>query len=357
MKTMQSKPSGIRRDWARRSSTPPKAVGGSGQDLVKLSYLKEGPELPLVIEPKLRSVDLFEWVKDNREFVEEKLLKVGGLLFRGFGIHGHEDFSKFLEAASIPLLYYREGATPRTQVDGKVYTSTEFPPDERIALHNELCYVVTWPMKILFFADVPAEERGATPIADVRKVFKRLSPSTREKFVDKGWMLVRNFGAGFGPSWQGSYRVETREELEEYLSGADISFEWRDPDDPKLLRTRQVRPAIAKHPKTKETVWFNHISFWHDSNLEKNLRETLLSEFAKDELPYSTYYGDGSPIPDEVATELAEAYDQETVIFPWQEGDLLLLDNMLVAHGRDSFRGERRILAAMGEACSDRGLS
>jgi alpha-ketoglutarate-dependent taurine dioxygenase len=73
---------------------------------------------------------------------------------------------------------------------------------------------------------------------------------------------------------------------------------------------------------------------------------------AEADLPYNTYYGDGSQIEDAVVEEIREAYRQETVYFPWQVGDLLLLDNMLIAHGRNSYTGARRILAAMGEAYS-----
>jgi alpha-ketoglutarate-dependent taurine dioxygenase len=51
-----------------------------------------------------------------------------------------------------------------------------------------------------------------------------------------------------------------------------------------------------------------------------------------------------------VVEELRQAYQQETVSFPWQSGDVLMLENMLVAHGRESYSGERKILAAMGEA-------
>jgi hypothetical protein len=47
-----------------------------------------------------------------------------------------------------------------------------------------------------------------------------------------------------------------------------------------------------------------------------------------------------------------EAYRQETVTFPWQEGDILMLDNMLVAHGRSPFVGSRKIAVGMSETYS-----
>jgi hypothetical protein len=66
--------------------------------------------------------------------------------------------------------------------------------------------------------------------------------------------------------------------------------------------------------------------------------------------PYAnTYYGDGSPIEPKVLDQLRAAYNAETVSFPWQKGDLLMLDNMLVAHGRSPFVGPRQILVGMAE--------
>jgi alpha-ketoglutarate-dependent taurine dioxygenase len=42
-------------------------------------------------------------------------------------------------------------------------------------------------------------------------------------------------------------------------------------------------------------------------------------------------------------------YREAAVCFAWQKGDLLMVDNMLVAHGRAPFTGPRRILVAMAE--------
>ncbi len=344
----------IRKSWAaKRAALRPKPVGESQADWVKTSFPKSDKTLPLLVEPKMKSVDLFDWIESNRERIKIDLRAYGGILFRGFGLRGEDDFHRALEVTGVPLMHYIEGATPRTKVDKKVYTSTEFPADQSIALHNELNYVKTWPMKIFFYCDIAAAEGGETPIADVRRVFERLDPEIRESFIEKGWMLVRNFGDGLGPTWQTSYRVNTKEELAEYFQGADISYEWKDDEH---LRTRQVRPAVARHLETGEIAWFNHVAFWHVSSLSKGLRDLLLREKEVEDLPYSTYYGDGTPIEDSVVAALREAYDEETVAIPWQEGDFLMLDNMLVAHGRKPFKGERRVLTAMGEPCSDRNL-
>ncbi len=178
---------------------------------------------------------------------------------------------------------------------------------------------------------------------------RRIDPAVRDRFVEKGWMYLRNFGSGFGLDWPTVFQTDDRGEVEEHCRRGGIECEWR-PDG--NLRTRAVRPAVAEHPVTGETVWFNHATFFHVSTLEPALRETLLEQFSQEDLPTNTFYGDGSPIEPEVLDSLRDAYRSETVRFPWQEGDLLLLDNMLVAHGREPFEGERLVLVGMAEPVS-----
>jgi amino acid adenylation domain-containing protein len=333
-------------DFKKFKKTQPKALSLDQGELIKKRHLSSAAAIPLVLEPQLEFLDLAGWLKNNWQSVEADLLKHGAVLFRGFDVPDQAAFTRVVAATDVPLMKYMEGATPRSELGGKVYTSTEYPPDQSIALHNELTYVMTWPMKIWFYCLQPAQEQGETPIADVRNVMRRLDPAIAERFAEKGWLLVRNFGEGLSLPWQTSFHLQSKMELEAYCRRANIEWHWK-PDDG--LQTRQRRPAIAKHPVTGEMVWFNHVAFWHVSSLEPELREAMLALFGEENLSYNTYYGDGTAIEDSVIAEIREAYRQETRTFPWQHGDILMLDNMLVAHGRNPFAGPRRILVAMGE--------
>ncbi len=318
----------------------------SQQELITESFLKFDVNLPLVITPKFSDFNLLTWAENNQEFIINKLLKYGGILFRNFAIKQKDDFEQFVSAVCPQLMPYTESSTPRTKLSEKVYTSTEFPADQTIALHNESSYASTYPMKICFCCIEPANQGGETPIADVRKVFQRIHPRIRDRFQEKGWMLVRNYGNGFGLPWQKVFHTTDKAVMEEYCRNASILVEWKDNN---RLRTRQIRPAIVQHPKTGEMVWFNHVVFWNVSSLQTQFREQFLSEFTEEDLPYNTYYGDGCPIEDSVIAEIREIYQQEMIIYPWQKGDILMLDNMLIAHGRKPYSGTRKVLTAMGE--------
>lgn len=314
--------------------------------LVREGFLPEGARLPLVVEPGVEGVDLLSWAAANRDYVRARLAGPGAILFRGFGVRGPEAFEQFVRRVSDEPLEYRERSSPRHRVAGNVYTSTDYPARETILLHNENSYQQVWPQKLFFFCATPSETGGETPLADVRRVLGRISPETRERFRARGVMYVRNYDEGLGLDWREVFQTEDRAAVGRYCAAAGIAAEWGEGD---RLRTRQVAQAVARHPQTGEEVWFNHAAFFHVSRLDARVREALLGAVGEEHLPNNAFYGDGGPIEPAALAEVAAAYDAETVAFPWRAGDILMIDNMLVAHGRRPYTGARRILVAMTE--------
>jgi alpha-ketoglutarate-dependent taurine dioxygenase len=324
-----------------------KTISVSQEGLARLSYL-DGEKLPLVIQPAMEGVDLRSWCVSQRQFIEAGLLKHGAILFRQFGIHSPTEFEDLIKAVCGELLDYSYASTPRSQVAGKVYTSTEYPPDQSIPLHNEMSYASNWPMKIWFLCINAAERGGETPLADSRKVFQRIAPEVRDVFQRKQVMYVRNYNDVLDLPWQSVFQTTDKSVVESYCRQAGIEFEWQSND---RLKTWQVCPATATHPHTGEQAWFNQAHLFHVSSLKTEVRESLLATFAEEELPRNAYHGDGSPIDPAMLDEVREAYLQEEVTFPWRAGDILLLDNVLAAHGRRPYTPPRRIVVGMAEPC------
>ncbi|MEH2037881.1 TauD/TfdA family dioxygenase [Nostoc sp.] len=324
-----------------------KALNVDENELIKTEYLNHSPNLPLVIKPAVKGVDLLTWAKINREFIQAELLKYTAILFRGFNITSIEEFEQIIAAICKEALEYRYRASPRTQVAGRIYTSTDYPADQSIFPHNEHAYSPTFPLKIFFFCSIPPAQGGETPIGNCRQVFANIDPKIKERFIEKQVMYMRNFGDGFGLPWQTVFQSTDKAKVEEYCSKNRIDFEWKAGDK---LRTRQVGPAIIQHPTTGEMVWFNHATFFHVSTLEAKIRNSLVSSFKEEDLPTNTYYGDGSVIEPEVLEHLRQAYQQQMVSFTWEEGDVLMLDNMLAIHARNPFVAPRKILVGMAES-------
>ncbi len=318
-------------------------------ELIQKTPLMPEIALPLLIKPTVEGVNLVAWAANNRELITTYLLQHGGILFRNFQIKEVAEFEQFIQTVAGELLEYRDRSSPRSPIQGNIYTSTDHPADQSIFLHSENSYAAIWPLKIFFYCVTPAQQGGETPIADTRKVYQRIDPKIRDRFAQKQIMYVRNFGDGFGLPWQTVFQTTNPKDVEAFCQNNDIEFEWKPGNK---LRTRQTRPAIAKHPHTDEMVWFNHAVFFHISTLEPTIRQALLAEFSEEELPHNTYYGDGSSIEPEILDKIRAAYQQETIIFPWQPGDILMLDNMLTAHGRKPFLGNRKIVVGMAEPFS-----
>lgn len=323
-----------------------KAVTVSQGRLVAEACPQDGSLLPLIIQPAVDGVNVEQWVRQNREGIERSLRRHGAILFRNFGVLTAERFARFVAAVTDDMIEYRERSSPRSQVGDKVYTSTDYPPDQHIFLHNEHSYSKTFPLKLFFGCVRAAQEGGETPLADTRRVMRHISQKVMERFAEKKWMYVRNFGDGFGLPWQTVFQTTDRAAVEKYCRRAGVEYEWKEGN---RLKTRQVRPATATHPRTGETLWFNHITFFHISTLEAGTREALQAEFRDEDLPNNTYYGDGSAIEASVMEELREAYRKEMVVFPWQEGDVIVLDNMMTAHGRKPYAGPREVIFSMAE--------
>ncbi len=326
-----------------------KTVRVSDEGLVQENALLPDRALPWLITPAQAGLDLAEWAATHRADIEKRLLKVGAILFRGFGVGSEGQLERFLQGLSGDLLEYSYRSTPRKRVAGNIYTSTEYPADQHIPLHNELSYTRAWPMRIAFCCLKAAQQGGETPIADSRRVYEAIDPTVRERFASRQVMYVRTYGGGLDLPWEEVFQTSDRNGVEEFCRTHDIEFEWKDDN---RLRTRQICQAVATHPVTAEPVWFNQAHLFHISALPPQVRESLLSAQKEEDLPRNVYYGDGSPIELDALTEIRRVLREATVTFRWQDGDVLLLDNMLAAHGRTPFVGPRKIVVGMAQTYS-----
>ncbi len=311
------------------------------------------PSLPLCVEPVGRADDLAAWAIDNRAFVEAKLALHGSILFRGFAVNTAAEFETFARSVSRELLAENGEHVP---VAGMQFVQTPvfYAPDRKLLWHNENSFNQWFPTKLAFCCMQPAETGGETPLADSRVVLERIPRPVREEFIEKGVMYIRNYSVGPGLDWRVVFRTDDHREVERLCRENCMDFEWL-PDD--RLRTRSARPAIIRHPRTEALSWFNQVQHWHMSCLDEATRVAITETFAPDDVPRTCCFGDGSPIADEAMATILAAYDSIEVTFPWQTGDVMLLDNVLVAHGRNPYRGERRLLVALGDLHSYAGVT
>ena len=309
---------------------------------------------PRIVENDGSNGPLADWLTAQRPDIIASLRDCGAVLMRGFDVGGVDGFASTVRVLSGEPLPYTERSSPRHSVKGNVYTSTDYPPTEEIFFHNENSYQTSWPMRLFFYCVEPPGQWGATPLSDTRRVLQALDPSVREEFTRRGWMLVRNFDARIGLPWQEVFNTQDQAEVTRYCAASGITAQWQ-PDG--RLRTTAVRPTIRRHPGTGEEVWFNHAAFFHLSTLPADAQEGLRELFSEQELPSNTYFGDGAVVPDDVMEHVRGCYRSAAARFDYREGDVLVIDNMLTAHGREPFTPPRQIVVAMSEPLSAQALA
>lgn len=320
---------------------------------MKTSVLDSRHNLPLVLEPETPEERLGAgaWCASHQADIDEWLAQHGAVLFRGFGLVDEPSFAQLVRTLASDLTNYVDGNSPRTKLNASVYTSTEYPPEYFISLHNELSYAGQWPARLYFCCAVAAEQGGGTALADSRQILKKLEPSVVAEFKDKQIKYLRNLhgGMGFGQSWQQTFETTDPKTVETYLRQSATHWQWRDNGSLHLSATR---PATAYHPRTGEEVWFNQADQFHPSTHPRDVYETmmLLYDGQQDQLPQNATFADGSPIPEAALNHIRATMAEHLVDCRWQAGDFLIIDNMLVCHGRMPFKGQRRVLVSMSGA-------
>jgi alpha-ketoglutarate-dependent taurine dioxygenase len=303
-----------------------------------------GGGAPLVVGPASGAPDLAEVVLAHRAEIDERLIDHGALLFRGFPVASVEEFARFGTSLSPRPLDYVYRSTPRSSVGEGVFTATEYPADQEIALHCENAYQREWPLKLALCCLVAPATGGETPIADLRRVTEAVGQEIVEAFEQRQVRYVRHYRPHLDLPWEVVFQTSDRGELAEFCAAHDIEHAWL---DATTLRTAQTAQGTARHPVTGERVLFNQAHLFHRSSLAPQVSKSLAELFGADRLPRDALFGDGADIPLAHLEAVRGAFRSASVRFRWQRGDVLLIDNMRMAHGRRPYTGERRVIATL----------
>ncbi|MFF7992061.1 TauD/TfdA family dioxygenase [Kitasatospora xanthocidica] len=307
-----------------------------------------GTTLPVLRLDRAPDLGRAETTAELRAVVEARLAEHGGLLIRGLGLPDIDAFHRTVTRFGHPVLAsYRGGDTPRSAVAEGVFTSTEYPARFEISLHNEMSYAHAWPSRLFFHCVVAAESGGATPVCDGRALLADLPEAVRERYTGRGVTYRQHLhgGLGLGKSWQSTYETDDRAVVEKFLAEAEAEYEWTAEGG---LRVSQHRPGVRPHQDSGEPVWFNQADQWHLSNLPDAEAELMRSVVDRiDDLPHWVTYGDGREIPDRDLDEVRLAMARNKVAVPWRPGDVMVVDNMRMLHGREAFTGARKVVVSM----------
>ncbi|HMQ59243.1 MAG TPA: TauD/TfdA family dioxygenase [Flavilitoribacter sp.] len=310
---------------------------------VKRFFFSEEQKLPLVFRAEYAGLDLRIWLSENAALIKRELDASGAVLFRGFANTSIEEFNQVVRAWNPELMDYDFGSTPRTNLQAGIYTSTEYPADQEIVMHNEMAYTGKYPAYLWFYCHQPAESGGQTPLADSREMYKMLGQEITQLFESRKIVYCRNYKPGIDVPWTSVFRTTDKQAVEAFCADHNIDFEWVNDEH---LRTREACPGVITHPETREKVWFNQAHLFHISNLSEELAGQL-AMIPEADLPRNVYWDNGEPMDTAILDKIRSTFRQAKVKFDWQAGDMLLVDNLLASHGREPYSGSRKILVAM----------
>ncbi len=299
-------------------------------------------DLPVVFEAASSRASLVSWSRDHCAQVTERLARQGAVLFRGFTTVEPAD----LEALALMFsggVMADTGEHPPLAGGSRIYTPVAYPADRKLLWHNENSFNREWPTQIWFACLTPAASGGETPLVDSRRVFSALDPEVRDSFQRKQVMYIRNYGTGFGRQWHEVFGTTDRTQVEAACQRSGMAFRWKSDD---TLETTAVRPAVLTVDGSAS--WFNQAQHWHGACLDEATRQALEAIYAAADFPRICRFGDGTTIPDEMMHHILAVYQQLEVTFEWRRGDVLVLENRTVAHGRNPYTGERKHLVALG---------
>ena len=284
------------------------------------------------------------WLSSERERLLNILAREGAVLLRGLPLSNALDFDACVVALELENFTYAESLSNAVRVNKteRVFTANEAPPELEIFLHHEMAQTPTYPSKLLFFCEHSSDTGGSTPLCQSERLLKQLRdkvPQLIDDLQSKGVQYTNvmpasaDLGSGQGRSWQNTLGSKSKTSAETRLRDLNYTWEWL--QDENLKVTTPVLPAIRRLDDGRK-VFFNQLiaayQGWKDSRNQDSKK---------------IQFGDGSDITEESMDDVCEIAEKITYDHFWQKGDLLLVDNFLVMHGRRPFFGTRKVLASL----------
>ncbi len=307
----------------------------------------DGDPFPLALEcntPSASLDDVVAWIVDQSADLCARATRHGAVLFRGFPVQTPDDLDRFIAAFGLENFAYEDSLSNAVRVNKtpRVFTANEAPPSVAIFLHHEMAQTPIYPSKLFFFCEKTAEEGGATPICRSDVLWARLEerrPDFARDCVEKGLKYSNVMPShddpesGMGRSWQSTLKARTPAEAEARLHDLGYTWEWL--DDGCLRATTPVLQAVRDLDGGRRS-FFNQLiaayKGWKDVRNDPSKAIT---------------FGDGSPLDRDAVIEAIALADELSFDIPWRQGDVALIDNYVVMHGRRPFSGTRKVLASL----------
>ena len=328
-------------------------------DGVVCSCLESG-DGPLFIEcasERLGVLDGFlEWVGATRSALDRLICAHGGIVLRGFPISESANFGALTGLFPSFEGDYLGGVAPRARIAGQVMEATRLDKRVKLRLHSEMAYMQEFPARIAFFCRKAADVGGETIVADMRGLLKELPESLRSKIEALGIMTVRNFAP---PSdaldssvahmdlrgWNIAFESDDPSVVEEVCKTKGLAVTW---NEDRSLTVVNHTPATVVHPLTGQRLYRANLHSYTSTAVNEGMDAGLLQRVrASQKRPSGSFLGSGEPLSGDEVASFERYIEAHTRAWPWKNGDVMILDNLEMWHGRNPYEGSRDVQVAL----------
>ena len=280
-----------------------------------------------------------EWVRQNRLAINIALKETGAVLIRGLGMRDPDDFNRFVAAVGLPAFSYKESLSNAVRVNysERVFTANEAPPEVEIYLHHEMAQTPVSPSVLFFCCISAAEHGGATPVCrsdQLFEAFKLSHPKWTAQLLAKGLRYVTRMPAvsdessGQGRSWYSTLDVSGRHEAEQKLALMGYTFTWQSNDHLETLSP--ALPGVVDLSNGGQSFYHQLIAAYRGW---PGVRENPTS---------GVMFGDRTEIPVKLLESLSAMAEDYTTDLQWVDGEIAIVNNKMIMHGRRPYSGDRK---------------
>ena len=295
----------------------------------------------------------------RQNILTKKLSEHGVLLLRGLPIHDAQDFSKVAHAFGYKPHELLGGIAHRPLLAPNVVPANELAKEEQIYSHSESTITPHSPSYVFFYAHRAPEKGGEGSVASCLELFQRAQqemPEFMSELAERGMLYTVTYQLGkpatgysaleeaFGRIDEGldakTMRAQVEAQIARYGRGKNTTWQWTDTS----LILKHRLPALRTHPDTKFPAFFTGIAAYY---------KIVMANRASGKAFPRQQFGDGTPIPEKYLERLVEITEDIRVLHKWQQGDLLVYDNLLTQHGREPWEGkqeDRVVMASFFDA-------
>jgi alpha-ketoglutarate-dependent taurine dioxygenase len=286
----------------------------------------------------------------DRSLLMEAYRDTGAVFFRGFDAT-IEDFEA-LSASLMTDLFTNRGAAfsfgslKRSTVKDNptLMTATGKRQDFPLPLHGEFYYFKHPPQMIWFYCATPAAEGGETTIGDGAEVAAAFTPATADRLRRRGIRYERYLPDG---DWQVAFQSADRDEIARVCDENAATVSWG--DDGSLVT--EFRSSAFLTDSRGRDVFINDVLpvAYGELAILNGQAAQYAPDMAHTRPSLVVRWDDGTPIEPEILKEMLTVTSTLEVPVPARAGDILVVDNRRIMHGRRASNSpDRRVLVRMG---------